>query len=197
LEGQVKFFITENAWGLIREPETNREFHVHISDVAGRIALERNSWVQFDLASRKGKGTSAINVFPIDCPPKYLLRGTVIRFVEEKGFGFIKYKNGGHIHSVFFHIKDFLLVDGVEPVVPVVGAEVSFFLGQKFNQQIAAQIWIEQWPAEPTIEEAFLQAPELPVEVPETVAESKSVLSPATRNLTLLEIRQRRKQEML
>src|ERR1700747_2445826 len=72
-------------------PETNNKYHVHISDVAGRTALERNAWVSFDIASRKGKGTSAINVVPIDCPARYLLQGTITRFVENKGFGFIRY----------------------------------------------------------------------------------------------------------
>ena len=90
VDGQVKFWIAEKAWGLIRDSETNREFHVHINDVVGRIALERNAWVSFDISPRKGKGQSATNVTLIACPPRYLLRGTIIRFIEDKGFGFIK-----------------------------------------------------------------------------------------------------------
>jgi cold shock CspA family protein len=189
MEGQVKFFIAENAWGLIRDPESNREYHVHISDVVGRISLERNSWVRFDLASRKGKGTSAINVTLIDCPARYLLRGTVIRYVENQGFGFIRY---GRAQSVFFHINDFLQVDGVSPV-PCVGCTVSFFLGRKTNQPIAAPVWIEQWPEELTIEEQFAAAEELPIDVPEPIVSPQSVLAPETKNLSLIEIiRQRR-----
>jgi len=193
MEGQVKFFITENAWRLIRDPETNNEYHVHISDVAGRTALERNAWVSFDIASRKGKGTSAINVVPIDCPARYLLQGTITRFVENKGFGFIRY---GRAQSVFFHVKDFLQVDGVSPV-PCVGCTVSFFLGRKSNQQIAAQIWIEAWPEGLTIEEQFAAAEELPIDVAEPIVAPQSVLAPATKNLSLIEIvnRQRRKRE--
>jgi cold shock CspA family protein len=92
MEGQVNFFIADTAWGIIRDPETNKEYHVHVSDVAGRTPLERNAWVCFDVGSRRerGKGTSAVNVVLIDCPPKYLLRGTVTKFVEDKGFGFIR-----------------------------------------------------------------------------------------------------------
>jgi cold shock CspA family protein len=196
MEGQVKFFITENAWGLVRDPETNREFHVHINDIVDRVPLERNNWVSFDLASRKGRNqTSAVNVVPIDCPARYLRRGTITRFVEDKGFGFIKYKNDGHIHSVFFHIKDFLQSDGAE-LVPRVGCEVSFCLGRKTNQPIAALIWIEEWPEELTIEEQFAAAEELPVDVPKPiVAEPKSLLSPATKNLSLIEIMNRRRRK--
>jgi cold shock CspA family protein len=194
MEGQVKFFITDTAWGLIRDPETNKEYHVHINDVVDRIPLDRNAWVRFDLASRKGRNqTSAVNVVPIDCPPRYLIRGTVTWFAEEKGFGFIKYKRGIHIHSVFFHIKDFMQPDGVK-LVPRVGCEVSFCIGRKTNQPIAAQIWIEQRPDELTFEEQFAAAEELPVEEPVPVAAPhSSVLSSATRKLTLLEICQRRK----
>src|SRR6266404_1435681 len=104
MEGQVTFFIADTAWGLVRDPETNREYHVHISDVSGRTPLERNAWVCFDIGSRRGrgKGTSAVNVVPIDCPPQYLLRGTITCFVEDRGFGFIRYGR----ESVFFHVDD-------------------------------------------------------------------------------------------
>jgi cold shock CspA family protein len=195
VDGQVKFWISGTAWGLVRDPETNREFHVHLNDIVDRVPLERNSWVSFDLASRKGRNqTSATNVVPIDCPPQYLHRGTVISFVEDKGFGFIKYKRSIHSHSVFFHIKDFMLAEG-EPVVPVVGAEVSFYLGRKVNEQIAAGIWVEEWPAEPTFEEQFAAADELPVDVPESIVAPQSVLAPATKHLSLIEIMNRRRRE--
>jgi cold shock CspA family protein len=190
MEGQVKFFIAENAWGLVRDPETNREFHVHINDIVDRIPLERNSWVSFDLAFRKGRNqASAVNVVPIDCPARHLLRGTITRFEENKGFGFIRY---GRTQSVFFHVKDFMQVDGVSPV-PCVGCTVSFFLGRKTNQQIAAQIWIEAWPEEPTFEEQFAAAEELPIDVSKPVVAPQSVLAPETKNLSLLEIIQQRR----
>jgi len=193
MEGQVKFFIAENAWGLVRDPGTNKEYHVHISDVEDRISRERNTWVCFDTGSRRGrgKGTSAVNVVPIDCPPQYLLRGTITCFVEDRGFGFIRY---GH-ESVFFHIKDFLKVEDGEPVVPVVGAEVSFYLGRKVNEQIAAGIWVEEWPAEPTFEEQFAAAGELPVDVPEPiVAPQLSALSPENKNVPMIELIRRRRE---
>ena len=113
--------------------------------------------------------------------------------MENKGFGFIRY---GRAQSVFFHVKDFLQVDGVSPV-PCVGCTVSFFLGRKSNQQIAAQIWIEAWPEGLTIEEQFAAAEELPIDVAEPIVAPQSVLAPATKNLSLIEIvnRQRRKRE--
>jgi cold shock CspA family protein len=191
--GQVKFWIAEAAWGLIRDPETNQEYHVHISDIAGRTALERNTWVCFDIGSRRrrGKGTSAVNVAPIDCPPQYLLRGCVVSFVKDKGFGFIRHGR----ESVFFHINDFMLADGVRQV-PCVGCEVSFYLGRKVNEQIAAGIWVEEWPAEPTIEEYFADSEDLPLDVPESVVvPQSSVLSPATKHLSLIQIMNRQRRE--
>jgi hypothetical protein len=53
-------------------------------------------------------------------------------------------------------------------------------------------------PAEPSIDEIFLNATELSIDVPEPVAppESKSVLSSETKNVSIIElIRRRRKQE--
>jgi hypothetical protein len=73
---------------------------------------------------------------------------------------------------------------------------VSFFLGRKTNQMIAAQVWIEEWPSEPTFEEQFAASEELPLDVPEPVAvPPSSVLAPATKNLSLIEIMNRRRRE--
>jgi hypothetical protein len=79
------------------------------------------------------------------------------------------------------------------PPVPCVGCTVSFFLGRKTNQQIAAQIWIEEWPEQLTIEEQFAAAEELPIDVPKPVVAPQSVLAPETKNLSLLEIIQQRR----
>jgi hypothetical protein len=49
-------------------------------------------------------------------------------------------------------------------------------------------------PSGPTLEETFLQAPELPLDIPESVvAPTQSVLAPETKNLSLLEIIQQRR----
>jgi cold shock CspA family protein len=114
----------------------------------------------------------------------------LLKSVESRGFGFIRH---GH-ESVFFHVEDILKVDG-QSVVPCIGCVVSFFLGQKKNQQIAAQIWIEQWPQELTIEEQFAAAEDLPLDVPQPVVVPQSVLAPATRHLSLIEIMNMNRQE--
>jgi hypothetical protein len=52
-----------------------------------------------------------------------------------------------------------------------------------------------EWPVhQQTIEEYFSDAEDLPISVPAPVSQEPSVRAPATRNLTLLEIRQRRKE---
>jgi hypothetical protein len=91
-----------------------------------------------------------------------------------------------------------MLAEG-EPVVPVVGAEVSFYLGRKVNEQVAAGIWIEACPENEmqNVEKYFEEAPELPVELPvEPLMSPASVLAQATKNLSLIEIvRRNRRRE--
>jgi len=193
MQGRVKFFRKENCWGVITDPETNQEYHVHINDVVERRYLERNQWVSFDLSDRDSR-RSAINVVPIDCPPDYLLKGTVTKYFPDLGYGFVEYKHDGRTQSIFFHCNDLLRIDGVEQV-PCVGCEVSFCLGQKFDRKIAAQIWIER---RPDFEEQFAAAEELPLDVREPVSTPQlSVLSAGNRKKTLLEIVRQRKEGKL
>lgn len=199
MEGQVKFFETEKRWGLITDPKTNQLCHVHINDVVDHNYLERNQWVSFDILDRNGR-LSAVDVVPIGCPPQYLLQGTVVRYIEDRGFGFIAYESNSERKSVFFHLNDFLRVDGVEPV-PMVGCLVSFCLGEKNDRPIAAQVWIERWPvnADPSaiqdVEKYFEEAPELPVEIPEPItAPQPSVLAEETKNVPIIELIRRRRE---
>ncbi len=120
MQGIVRFFRTENCWGVITDPETNYEYHVHINDVIDRKYLQRNQWVSFDVSDRDGR-PSAINVIPIEAPPEYLRRGRVSQFFSDRHFEFISYERG----SIFFHASDVCRIDGVE-YLPVEGCIVEF-----------------------------------------------------------------------
>ncbi len=61
-----------------------------------------------------------------------LLRGTITKFVEERGFGFIT--RPGAKKGLFFHISQFK--DGT----PVVGLEVEFRLGSNERGELAEQV---------------------------------------------------------
>jgi cold shock CspA family protein len=189
--GRVMFFRKENCWGIITDPETNQEYHVHINDIVGRGYLERNEWVNFDVSDHDGR-LSAINVVLIDCPPKYLYRGRVSKFVSDKLFGFISREGGD---DLFFHISDVCLIDGVE-YEPVEGCTVEFYEGVKANRLQAVRVKIVAWPEQSfDFEHYFKEAPELPLEyAPAPVAAPhSSVLSPATKHLSLIEIMNRRR----
>jgi cold shock CspA family protein len=193
LRGQILFF------------DVNKHFGIVVAESGGQVFLsgheladsvDRNDWVEFETERNLVSGTTcdfvAKKARRIDCPSEYLLRGTVVKWFLDEGYGFIEYEHGGQTQSMFFHANDLLRIDGIEPV-PVVGCKVSFFLGRKTNQPIAAQVWIEQWPEELTIEEQFAAAEELPIDVPEPIVSPQSVLAPETKNLSLIEIiRQRR-----
>jgi hypothetical protein len=195
LRGQILFFDVKKHFGIVVAESVG---HVFLSGHELADPVDRNDWVEFEAEPNLVSGTTcdfvAKKARRIDCPPEYLLHGIVVQWFLDEGFGFIKYKHDGQNQFMFCHANDFLRVDGVEPV-PVVGCKVSFFLGRKSGRQIAAQVWIEEWPVDPMldIENHFAQAPELPVEVAEPVAVSSSVPSADNRKKSLLEIiRQRR-----
>jgi cold shock CspA family protein len=192
MRGQITFFDSKKQFGIIVAEVSGEQHFFSGHDLAEPI--KRNDWVVFDSEPNQILDSTsdwqAKNVCRIECPPEFLLYGLIHSFFPEKHFGFINYETNGRTESIFFHCSDLLRIDGVEPV-PFIGCQVSFCIGQKTDRSIAAQIWIER---RPDFEEHFAAADELPLEEPLPVAAlQSSVLSPATRNLTLLEIRQRRK----
>jgi cold shock CspA family protein len=195
LRGQILFFDVKKHFGIIAA-ETGEQVFLSGHELAE--VVDRNDWVVFDAEPNLVSGTScdfvAKKARRIDCPPEYLLHGTVVKWFPDEGYGFVAYEHDGQNQFMFFHANDLLRVDGVEPV-PVVGCEVSFFLGRKSGRKIAAQVWIEQWPeSELSFEEQF-DAAELPLDVPEIAAEPTSVLSRDTRKLPLIEIIRSRSRE--
>jgi cold shock CspA family protein len=188
--GRVKFFKKDDGfWGIITCSDF-RDLFFHGSKLQEGPQIGKNQWVDF-LVSTKNDKPCAVNIVPIECPPEYLFRGRVGRFYPDRGFGFIRYEAG----EIFFHLSDVLLIDGVE-YAPVKDCVVEFYIGQKTNRNEAVNIAIREWPEpEQSIEDYFEQAPELQVDIPEPqpVAEP-SVLSPETKNKSLLEIiRERRR----
>jgi cold shock CspA family protein len=195
MRGQVEFFDAERKSGFIIL-ESHEKIFFSGRHWLGDAAVIRNQWVEFRLAPYSdGKSRSAIDIFPIDCPQEHLLYGEIRSFLPEKHFGFIDYRTNGQTQSIFFHCSDLMRVDGVEPV-PSIGSKVSFCFGEKTDRPIACQIWIEQ---RPDFEKTFLQAPELPLDVqelvPTTATQEPSVLAKSTKNLSLIEIMNRRRRE--
>jgi cold shock CspA family protein len=195
LRGQITFFDFKRHFGII-VAETGERHFLSGHDLANPV--DRNDWVAFDskpsLVSGAECNLVAKNVCRIECPEEYLLRGTITKFFRDLGYGFIKYKYGGHNQSIFFHCQDLMRIDGMAPI-PCVGAEVSFCLGQKTDRPVACQIWIER---RPDFEEYFESAPELPIDVPEpgppvAVSES-SLLSPGNKNVPMIELIRRRRE---
>jgi cold shock protein len=58
--GKVKFFNRKKGYGFIVEDESEKEFFVHVSGLAGR-ELEKGEEVIFDIAEDE-RGQKAINV---------------------------------------------------------------------------------------------------------------------------------------
>ncbi len=58
-KGTVKFFNEEKGYGFIKEDETGKEYFVHVSGLASKVA--QNDKVSFELEQGK-KGVNAVNV---------------------------------------------------------------------------------------------------------------------------------------
>ena len=191
MRGQITFFDSKKQFGIIVAEVSGEQHFFSGHDLAEPI--KRNDWVVFDSEPNQILDSTsdwqAKNVCRIECPPEFLLYGLIHSFFPEKHFGFINYETNGRTESIFFHCSDLLRIDGVEPV-PFIGCQVSFFLGHKTDRPIACQVWIER---RPDFEEYFADAEDLPLNVPEPVAEPQSVLAPETKNLSLLEIIQQRR----
>jgi cold shock CspA family protein len=201
MRGQIKFFDFKKHFGIIVAEVSEEQHFFSGRDLAEPV--KHNDWVSFDSEPNSMMLGSkndwiAKNVYKIECPPEFLLYGHIHSFFPDKHFGFINYETNGRSEAIFFHCSDLLRLDGVEPV-PCVGCRVSFCLGQKTDRPVAAQVWIEQWPANgmQNVEKYFEEAPELPVELPvEPLMSPASVLAPATKNLSLIEIvRRNRRRE--
>jgi cold shock CspA family protein len=199
MRGQVLFFDANKNFGVI-VAEAGEEHFLSGSDLAERVIL--HDWVMFDSERNVRAGSknafAAKNVHRIECPPEHLLQCTVTKWFADKAYGFISYEQNGQAYSVFCHANEFIErpIEGRD----IAGLYVSFCLGRRDAKIAATQIRnLAEWP-EPNLdfERYFEEAPELRLEyAPALVATNpiSSVLAPTTRKLSMLEIRQRRKQE--
>lgn len=137
--GTVKWFNAEKGFGFIARDEGGDDLFVHRS-VLGLEPLGEGDRVDF-VEGMGPKGPSAVQVTvlqanpnppqragggasrtPVDVSNMPLMTGTVDRFDEMRGFGFIRPASGGG--DVFFHQS---AVNGIRPRV---GEEVEFRMGE-------------------------------------------------------------------
>jgi cold shock CspA family protein len=189
--GQVLSFDATKQFGIIISVNGERQFFSghDLSEPVGQ-----NDWVEFSskpniMSARSRIDWVAEDVRRIEFSTNDLIHGTVVRWNPDRLFGFIDYEVDGQLQSALFHVRDLLKADGIEPV-PVVGCTVSFFIIQRTKGPLGVQVWIEEWPeSEPSFEEQFAAAEELPTDIPApVVSQPSSVLSARTKGLTLIEI---------
>lgn len=209
IDGWVEEFYPERMYGFIRHAPRNGIFFMFSDvspDVVGRRFLKPGTTVSFELTENRGR-FRASNVkdespelLGID-PDNYWETS----FVEDwrSGYGFLSRPNG---ERLYFHRNKIITVgqellkswDGVNDPVWVTHRIASATDNTGRLKFFATEVQILE--SGPTLEETFLQAPELPLDVPEpvaavpsTVTEGSSVLSPETSKLTLREIYIQRK----
>ena len=137
--GTVKWFNAEKGFGFIARDEGGDDLFVHRS-VLGLEPLGEGDRVEF-VEGMGPKGASAVQVTVLESNPNPPARtahtreavdvsglpvqtGTVDRFDEIRGFGFIRPTSGGGSGDVFFHQS---AVNGVRPRI---GDEVEYRLGE-------------------------------------------------------------------
>ena len=211
IEGWVEEFYPDRMYGFIRHAPRNGIFFMFsdvIPDAVGRRFLKPGAAVSFELTENRGRFRAANvkdespELLEID-PENYWETSYVADWRGD--YGFLVRPND---ERLYFNRKKIVTLgqellrswDGVNEPVWVthrIGHATRKTGESKF---FAADVQILE-PSGPTIEETFLQAPELPLDVPDAVPSPTpkltelSVLAPATRNLSLVEIINRRRNQ--
>ena len=200
MEGRVKVFLTDRRFGFVEFCEPGAEIvdqSIFFNGTGLVENVQSNDYVSFDIELDDERRPRATNVRRITDYAPVLgrrLHGTVAQFNDDgKHYGFIRNADdAGKRKRIFFHAAEVLPAEDGQTYEPIPGCTVEFEIGLRHEKPSAVGIVIVEWPAL-TFEERFAAAEELPLSVPEPVAVSSSVLSPATRHLSLQEIRKRRK----
>jgi cold shock CspA family protein len=205
IDGWVEDFYPEQMRGFIRHEPRNGIFFMFsdvIPDVIGRRFLKPGTVVSFELTENRDRFRAlrvkdeSPELLEID-PTAY----TETSYVADwhGGYGFLSRPNG---ERLYFHRNKIITVglellkswDGVNDPCWVTH-RIDHTLHEGKSRFFATDVQILE-PTQPTIDDVFLNAPELPVEIPEPVAAPQSVLALETRNVPIIElIRQRRQKE--
>lgn len=197
IEGWVEDFYPDRMFGFVRHEPRNGIFFAFgdvVPDVIGRRFLKPGTVVSFELTENRGRFRAAYvkdespGLSEID-PANYWETSYVADW--RGGYGFLVRPDGDRL---YFHQNKIITVglellkswDHVSDPVWVTHriSRATNTTGQ--HRFFATDIQILE-PAQPSLEEMFLNAPELPIEAPQPAPE-ESVLAPKTRNLSLLEI---------
>jgi CspA family cold shock protein len=117
-QGQVKFFDGDKGFGFIECDGV--DYFVHVTNLRQGSSLIDGETVEFKpVQGRKQEGPEALNVERVDPPSMTRSEGTVERYNEDKGYGFIS--RGPGQGDVFVHTSD---VEGSRDLCE--GAKVTY-----------------------------------------------------------------------
>src|SRR5262249_9843267 len=132
-KGQVKWFNGQKGEGVIRS-EQGVEVNVRRNDIEADKSLGVGQPVSFEILTR-GELSIAVRVRAEMRPQS---TGRIVRFDEERGFGFIA---GGASGDVFVHRSD--VMDGTQPHV---GDQVTFQVMQTEKGFQAVNVRLQECP---------------------------------------------------
>jgi len=196
--GRCKIFLEDRQFGFLDYSSNGELFDSSIFFSGESSGVRSGDLAEFDVGTDFEGRPKAFNVQRIsrDVAPTIarVWRGRVRFFRPEDYWGLINVSNESEKRRIFFHGSEVQPADDAFWYEPVRGCAVEFSIAKRKEKECAVDVRIVEWPTrEQTIEEYFESAPELPINLPTPVAAQSSVLSQATRTLTLLEIRQRRR----
>lgn len=133
-KGEVKHFDAQKEAGFI-QAENGQKIHFRKSDIEGVDRLYDNQPVTFEMLERRGQ-LSAIRVRAA-IQERY--EGSVARFIDEKGFGFIRMQGR---EEVFVHTSD--IIDGQKLIE---GDIVSFEFVENEKRSRALRVKLKERPS--------------------------------------------------
>jgi len=202
--GRCRVYFDDRQFGFLEYSTNGEIFDESIFFSGDACSVRSGDFVEFDVGRDFEGRPKAFNIQRIsrDVAPTIarVLQGRVRFYRPEDCWGLINVSTENENKRLFFHGSEVQPASDGLWYEPTRNCVVEFSIAKRNGKECAVDVRIIEWPeSEPTFEEQFAAAEELPIDVPETVLSpipnvvEPSVLAASTRKLSLIEIINRRR----